>query len=59
MNALNVDNVITRDIGIAPKIPDMCFIWRGEIGRWYGITNEAAIAIQCKSNVKLNSCLVL
>ena len=26
---------------------------------WYGIKNEAAIVLQCKSNVKLNGCLTL
>ena len=39
----------------APKKPRHC----PTIRRRYGIKNKAAIALQCKSNVNIHSCLVL
>ena len=36
------------------------FYWQClQIEQQYRINNQAAIALQCKSNVKLNSCLSL
>ena len=39
--------------------PDMINEQCPQIARQYGIKNKAAITLQCKANVKLNSCLAL